>query len=379
MDFYLSEEQQLIKKMARDYGKEQLEPQAAELDRAGIYPAEIIREMAGLDFMGMFFPMEYGGADADFLSYILLVEELSRSCASIGAILTTHCSLAAHPIFKWGNKEQKEKYLPGMCAGEKLGGFALAEPGAALAAGPDRLVARRDGEKYILNGKKYYVANGGVADIYIVFAQTNPDDGLNGMSVFIVEDGTPGVIIKRQNDKMGLRAFQTAEIVFENAQIPESNRLGAENRGKEIYMDILAGSSVAAAAQIAGIAQAALDASANYAKERNQFGGPIGNLQAVQWMLAEMAMKIYLTRIAAYRVATLIDAGKPYAHEAAMTKMYAAKAGVDICLDAVQIHGGYGYGKEMNVERLLRDVKGITIFDSSNEYPQKIIADELLR
>lgn len=379
MNFNFTEEQQLIKNMARDYGKEQLEPQAAEIDRSGIFPAETIKAMAELDFMGMFFPAEYGGAGADFLSYILMVEELSRSCASTGAILTTHCSLAAHPIFKWGNKEQKEKYLPGMCSGKKLGGFALAEPGAALASGPDKLIAKQNGDKYVLNGKKFYVANGGVADVYIVFALTNPDAGINGLSAFIVDADIAGLTISKQIEKMGLRALQTAEIEFDNVQIPKENLLGPENQGQEIYVDIMANNSVAAAAQVVGIAQFALDASVHYARERVQFGGPIAHLQAIQWMLADMAMNVHLTRVETYRVASLIDEDKPYVQEAAIAAMYAAKAGVDVCMNAVQIHGGYGYGKDMIMERLLRDVKGTIIFDSSNEYPQKIIAGSLLR
>lgn len=379
MDFNLTEEQQLIKKMARDYGKEQLEPQASEIDRSGCFPAETIKAMAELDFMGMFFPVEYGGAGADFLSYILMVEELSRSCASTGAILAAHCSLAAYPIFKWGQEEQKKKYLPQMCTGEKLGGFALSEPGAALASGPDKLIAVQDGDRYVLNGKKCNVANGGTADIYIVLALTNPDAGISGLSAFVVEASTPGLSISKQIEKMGLRALQTAEIVFENVSIPKENLLDKENQGKEIYADILANSSVVAAAQVLGITQTALEESVRYAKERVQFGQPIANFQAIQWMLADMAMNVHLLRASTYRIASLIDGDKPYAQEAAVTRMFAAKAGVDVCMDAVQIHGGYGYGKDMIMERLLRDVRGINIFDSSSEYPQKIIADALLR
>jgi butyryl-CoA dehydrogenase len=379
MDFNLTEEQQLIQKIARDYGREQLEPQAAEIDRTGHFPAEEIKTMAELDFMGMFFPIEYGGAGADFLSYILMVEELSRACASTGAILATHCSLAACPIFRWGNETQKKTYLTEMCAGVKLGGFAMAEPGAAPASGPDQVVASLDGDRYILNGKKYYVANGGVADVYIVFALTNSDAGINGLSAFIVDAGIPGITISKQIEKMGLRGLQTAEIVFENVQIPKENLLGAENQGNEIYMSILANNSVAAAAQVVGIAQTALDAAVKYAKDRVQFGRPIANLQAIQWMLADMAMNIHLTRVATYRVASLIDEGKPYCQEAAMIKLFAAKAGLDVCTNALQIHGGYGYGKDMILERLLRDVKGTIIFDSSFEYPQKFIAGNLLR
>ncbi|MDD4239302.1 MAG: acyl-CoA dehydrogenase family protein [Desulfotomaculaceae bacterium] len=376
MDFNLTEEQQLIQKIARDYGKEQLEPLAAEIDRTGRFPAEAIKAMGELDFMGMFFPVEHSGAGADFLSYIIMVEELSRACASTGAILATHCSLAACPIFRWGNEEQKKKYLPEMCLGVKLGGFA---PGAVPASGPDKVVASLDGDSYVLNGKKCYVANGGVADVYIVFALTDANAGINGLSAFIIDAGSPGITISKQIEKMGLRGLQTAEIVFENVQIPEGNLLGTKNQGNEIYLSILANNGVAAAAQVVGIAQTALETAVKYAKERVQFGRPIAKLQAIQWMLADMAMNIHLTRLATYRVASLIDEGKPHCQEAAMVRVFAAKAGLEVCTNALQIHGGYGYGKDMILERLLRDVKGTIIFDSSYEYPQKFIAGNLLR
>lgn len=379
MDFNLTKEQQLIQKIARDYGKEQLEPQAAEIDRSGRFPAEAIKEMAELDFMGMFYPAEYGGAEADFISYILMVEELSRYCASSAAIITTHCSLAAYPIYKWGLEDQKKRYLPALCKGEKLGGFALAEPGAAPASGPDKVVATLAGEAYVLNGKKYFVANGGVAEVYIVFAQTDPAAGMKGLSAFIVDAAIPGFAVSRQIEKMGLRAQPTAEVVFENARISKENLLGAENQGYEILMDTLARAGVAAAAQAVGICQTALEASIKYSKERVQFGGPIARLQAIQWMLADMAANVHLSRLATYKTASLIQEGKPYACDAAITRMFVAKAGVDVCMNAVQIHGGYGYGKDLIIERLLRDVKGTIIFENSSEFPQKIIAGNLLR
>ncbi len=380
MDFDLTQEQQLIQQIARDFGREQLEPHAVETDRKSRYPAAAIKAMAELDFLGLFYPVEYGGAGADFISYILMLEEIARSCASTAAIVATHCSLAAYPIYKWGSEAQKEKYLPAMCTGEKLGGFAFAEPGAAPTSGPNKVVAILDGNNYILNGKKYFVYNGGVADIYIVFALTQKDPaiGLEDLSVFIVDSSTPGLCVSRQIPKIGLCGLPTTEMVFENAHVPKENLLGTENQGYEILIQTQACAGISAAAQAVGISQTALAASIKYAKERVQFGGPIANLQAIQWMLAEMAGNVHMTRITTYQAAYLIMEGKPFTVEAAIARMFTAKAGVDVCSTAVQIHGGYGYGREMILERLLRDVKGTILFESINEYPQKIIAENLL-
>jgi len=375
----LTKEQQLIQKSARDFGKEQLEPQAAEIDCSGEYPAEAVKAMAELGFMGVCYPVEYEGAGADYFSYILMLEELSRFCASTGAILATHCSLGSYPIFRWGSENQKKKYLPAMCTGEKLGGFALAEPGAAPASGPEKVVATPAGEDYVLSGRKYYVANGGVADVYIVFAQTNPAAGMEGLSAFIVDAGSSGFGVSKQIQKMGLRAQPAAEMVFENVRVAKENLLGAENQGYEILMETLAGAGVASAAQTLGICRTALESSIKYAQERVQFGGPIASLQAIQWMLADMATNVHQARLTTYETARLIQEGKPFAVEAAITKMFAARAGMDVCMNAVQIHGGYGYGGGMIIERLLRDVKGIIIFENSSEFPQSIIAGHLLR
>ncbi|MDD4237941.1 MAG: acyl-CoA dehydrogenase family protein [Desulfotomaculaceae bacterium] len=381
MNFELTQEQQLIQQIARDFGKEQMEPYAVEIDRDSRYPAEAIKAMAELDFLGVFYPAKYGGVGADFISYILMLEEISRSCASTAAIVATHCILAAYPIFKWGSEAQKEKYLPAMCKGEKLGGFAFAEPGAAPASGLDKVVAILDGNDYVLNGKKYFVYNGGTADVYIVFAlaQKDPAAGLEGMSAFIIDAATPGLFVSRHIPKMGLCGMPTTEMVFENARIPKKNLLGTEDQGYKILLHTQACASVSAAAQAVGISQTALDASVKYAKERVQFGGPIANLQAIQWMLAEMAANVHMARVATYQAAYLIMEGKPFTVEAAIARMFTAKAGVDVCNAAVQIHGGYGYGREMILERLFRDVKGTIIFESINEYPQKIIAENLLR
>ncbi|TEB14715.1 Acyl-CoA dehydrogenase [Pelotomaculum sp. FP] len=381
MDFYLTQEQQLIQQIARDFGREQLEPHAVETDRKSRYPAAAIKAMAELGFLGLFYPVEYGGAGADFISYILMLEEISRSCASTAAIVATHCSLAAYPIYKWGSEEQKEKYLSAMCTGEKLGGFALAEPGAAPASGPDKVVAILDGNHYVLNGKKYFVYNGGVADVYIVFALTQKDSAtdLEGLSAFIVDAAAPCLCVGRHIPKMGLCGLPTTEMVFENAHVPKENLLGTENQGYEILIETQACAGVSAAAQAVGISQTALDASVRYAKERVQFGSPIANLQAIQWMLAGMAGNVHMARVVTYQAAYLIMQGKPFTVAAAIARMLTGKAGVGVCNTAVQIHGGYGYGREMILERLLRDVKGTMLFESISEYPQQIIAEKLLR
>lgn len=377
MDFNFTDEQLMLKQSARDFGKEQLEPLASDIDRNSSFPAQIIKELAKLDFMGLFYPDEYGGVGTDFLSYILVLEELSRSCASTAAILATHCSLATYPIFRWGSEEQKKNYLPALCLGEKLGGFALAEPDAAPTYSQDKVVAvKSEEDSYLLNGKKYYVSNGGVADVYIVFAVTDPEVGMKGLSAFIVDANTPGVTIGKRIEKMGLHGMPTTEIAFNNAK---AKLIGSLNQGLEIIEETLAFAGIAFGAIIAGICQAALEASTNYAKERVQFGGPIANKQAVQWMLADIATNTHLTRLATYQAAVLADEGKSFTNEAAITKMFVAKAGVDVCMKALQIHGGYGYSREMVIERLLRDVKGAVIFENSNEFPQKIIAENLLR
>ncbi|MBP2629165.1 MAG: CaiA [Firmicutes bacterium] len=376
MDFNLTDEQQMLKQSARDFGKKHLEPLSLEIDHKSIFPASNIKKLAKMDFMGLFYPDEYGGLGMDFLSYILILEELSRYCASTAAVLAAHCSLAAYPIYKWGSEEQKTTYLPMLCLGEKLGGFALAEPGDAPAYAPDKVVATKDGETYRLNGKKYYVSNGGVADIYIVFAVTDPTAGMKGLSAFVVEGNTSGVTTDKYIEKMGLRGMPTTEMAFDNAK---ASLLGTLNQGSAMIQEILACAGVAFGAIATGICQTALEASIKYAKERVQFGGPIARLQAVQWMLADMAANTHLSRLAIYQTVNLFEEGKSFITEAAITRMFVAKASVDVCMQAVQVHGGYGYSKEMIIERLLRDVKGTMVSENSSEFPQAVIAGNLLR
>jgi butyryl-CoA dehydrogenase len=379
MNFNLTEEQQLIKQNAREFALEYVEPIAAEIDVTGRYPAETIEKLTELDFMGMPYPAAYGGAEADYLSYIIVVEELSRACASTGIIYSAHCSLASWPIFKWGSEELKQKYLVPMCKGETLGAFALTEPGAGTDAGAGTMVAVLKGSEYILNGTKCFITNGGVAGVYVVFALTDPTAGVKGLSAFVVEAGTAGLEIGKHEEKMGIRGSQTTELIFKNAHIPKSNLIGKEGEGFKIAMQTLDGGRIGVAAQALGIAQASLDEAVKFAKERVQFGKPIATKQAIQWMLADMATRIQAARLLTYQAAAAKDAGKPFSMEAAMAKMYASETAMATVNKAVQIHGGYGYIKDFKVERLFRDAKITEIYEGTNEVQRMVVSGAVLR
>lgn len=379
MNFNLTEEQQLIKQNAREFALEHVEPIAAELDKTGRYPAETVKKLAELDFMGMPYPSEYGGAGADYLSYILVVEELSRSCAATGIIYSAHCSLASWPIYKWGSEELKQKYLTPMCKGEKLGAFALTEPGAGTDAASGQCTAKLDGDEYVLNGTKCFITNGGVADVYIIFALTDPSLGVKGLSAFVVEANLPGFEIGKHEDKMGIRGSQTTELIFKNCRIPKANLIGKEGKGFGIAMATLDGGRVGVAAQALGIAQAALDEAIKFSKERVQFGKPIATKQAIQWMLADMATRLQAARLLTYQAAAMKDEDKPFSKEAAMAKMFASETADFVCSKAIQIHGGYGYIKDFKVERLYRDAKICTIYEGTNEVQRMVVSGSILR
>lgn len=379
MNFNLTEEQQLIKQNAREFALEHVEPIAAELDKTGRYPAETVKKLAELDFMGMPYPSEYGGAGADYLSYILVVEELSRSCAATGIIYSAHCSLASWPIYKWGSEELKQKYLVPMCKGEKLGAFALTEPGAGTDAASGQCTAKLDGDEYVLNGTKCFITNGGVADVYIIFALTDPSLGVKGLSAFVVEANLPGFEIGKHEDKMGIRGSQTTELIFKNCRIPKANLIGKEGKGFGIAMATLDGGRVGVAAQALGIAQAALDEAVKFSKERVQFGKPIATKQAIQWMLADMATRLQAARLLTYQAAAMKDEDKPFSKEAAMAKMFASETADFVCSKAIQIHGGYGYIKDFKVERLYRDAKICTIYEGTNEVQRMVVSGSILR
>lgn len=378
MRYPLTDEQLLIQQSAREFAERYIEPEAAKIDREGIHPAALVKNMAEHDFFRIFFPSEYGGIDAGFVSYVLAVQEISRASAALGSILINHCSRAAYAIYRWGSAEQKQRYLPSLCRGERLGGFALYESGTAPGYGEDRVIALKKGESYVLKGRKYFVTNGGVAGVYIVLALTEPEAGLEGMSAFIVDAGSPGLTVKRLIDKMGLRGYQTAELSFEEVEVGGDCLLGGEKVGLAILKETTAVARVAAAAQIAGIVRAALQESVNYAKERKQFGQPISRFPAIQNMIAKMSADLNLLQLAVCSTADLMEKGESFATEAAILHMLAARAGQKACSDAIQIHGGYGYSQDLIVERLFRDVKGALMAENTLEYPEQQVAESAL-
>ena len=378
MSYLLTEEQQLIKQNAREFAKEYLEPAATELDKTGEYPAEIVRHMAEHDFLGLSLPAEFGGTGVGHLSYVLAVEELAKVSAAVSSILVHHASLACYAINKWGTDAQKKKYLPAMAKGTMLGAFALAEPGPALGIGPDTVMATQTADGYILKGIKSYVANAGVAGVYVVFACADPAAGVKSLTAFLVDAKTPGLTIGPNKRNMGLHGCPTADVILNNVLLTEAQLLGTVNGGQAIATETLAVASVAEAAETLGIAQAAVEHAAKYAKQRVQFGKPIGTFQAVQTMLAEVATNCHLSRFAIYDAASLIEQGKPFTAEAAMVKLFAARIGMDSLIDVVQVEGGYGYSEEMPMARLYRDVSGTTLLESPGDFPEKLIAASLV-
>ena len=379
MDFRLTEEQELIRQNMRDFAKQYVDPIAAEIDENSRFPAEVIAKLGELGWMGMPYPSEYGGAGADYLSYAIAVEELSKSCAATGFTMSVHTGLAAGPIFYYGSEEQKQKYLKPLCTGEHLGAFALTEPGAGTDVGAASTIAVSDGDQYVINGRKTFTSNGPVADSFVVFAWTEKAEGGKAMSAFIIPKDTPGLIIGQHFMKMGIRASQTSEVSFRDCRVRKDNLLGSEGAGLKIAMSSFDNGRIGIAAQAVGIAQAALDESINYSKQRVQFGKPISKNQAVQWWIADMYTEISAARFLYMHAAWLKDQGLPYTKEASMAKVYAAETCMRAASKAVQIHGGYGYCKGFKVERLLRDAKITEIYEGTSEAQRMIIAGNLLR
>lgn len=374
MNFELTKEQQMIKKSASDFAASVLEPIAYEDDRSGTFPGEAVKKMADHDFLGMTVPEEFGGLGSDLVSVALVAEAFGRENAAAAAIAVTHVVLAVQTIARYGTEDQKKKWLPVMKTGEVLGGYGFAEPGAGLGSGAEKLTAVKTDTGYELHGKKTFVANGGAAQLYVVIAQTDEEAGPKGFSAFLVSGSEAKVT--RTIDKLGLRAFPTAELEFSGTK---AELLGAENQGAQIAAEIQARADIAYAAMAAGISGKMLDASTDHCKTRIQFGAPIGKLQAVQWLLAEIASNVHMIRMAAYRSAACADQGGDYFMEAAYTKMYTMKAGVDAGMNAVQIHGGIGYSREGKIERYFRDIRGAFLVENANEFPQKTIAGALLK
>ncbi|SDF46494.1 acyl-CoA dehydrogenase [Sporolituus thermophilus] len=379
MRFELTEEQKMIQKMVREFAEQEVAPGAAERDEKEEFSRALYDAMGELGLTGICFPEQYGGAGGDYLSYILAVEEVSRADDSVGVTLATSVSLCQWPIFAYGTEEQKQKYLVPLIKGKKLGAFGLTEPNAGTDAASQQTTAVLDGDHYVLNGSKIFITNGGEAEIYVVFAMTDKTKGVKGISAFILEKGMPGFTFGKKEHKMGIRASQTMELIFQDVKVPRENLLGKEGEGFKIAMSTLDGGRIGIAAQALGIAQAALDHAVKYAKERVQFGKPIASNQAIAFMLADMATEIDAARLLTYRAAYAKDQGRPFSKEAAMAKMYASDVAMRVTTDAVQIFGGYGYTREYPVERLMRNAKITQIYEGTNQVQRMVISGALLR
>ncbi|PEA52988.1 acyl-CoA dehydrogenase [Bacillus pseudomycoides] len=379
MHFKLSEEHEMIRKMVRDFARNEVAPTAAERDEEERFDRALFDQMAELGLTGIPWPEEYGGIGSDYLAYVIAVEELSRVCASTGVTLSAHTSLAGWPIFKFGTEEQKQKYLRPMAEGKKIGAYGLTEPGSGSDAGGMKTTAKRDGDHYILNGSKIFITNGGIADIYVVFALTDPESKQRGTSAFIVESNAPGFSVGKKESKLGIRSSPTTEIIFEDCCIPAENLLGEEGEGFKIAMQTLDGGRNGIAAQAVGIAQGALDAAADYAKERHQFGKPIAAQQGIGFKLADMATGVEAARLLTYQAAWLESEGLPYGKESAMSKLFAGDTAMKVTTEAVQVFGGYGYTKDYPVERFMRDAKITQIYEGTQEIQRLVISRMLTK
>lgn len=379
MNFEQNETHKMIRETARQFAQDELALTADERDEKEIFPHEQIKKLGELGFMGMMVPEQYGGAGLDTLSYVIAIEELSRVDASCGVIMSVNNSLVCYGLTKYGSEEQKQKFLTPLATGKKLGAFALSEPEAGSDATNQHTTATKDGDHYLLNGIKNWITNGINADYFIVIAQTDPSKGHKGISAFIVEKGMPGFSHGKKERKLGIRSSDTVSLTFENVRVPKENMIGEEGFGFKFAMMTLEGGRIGIAAQALGIAQGSLDASVNYAKARKAFGKPISDLQAIQFKLADMATDIEAARLLTYQAAVLKENGQPFAKQAAMAKLWASKTAVKCALEAIQIHGGYGYVREYNVERYLRDAKITEIYEGTSEIQRVVISRTLLK
>jgi len=375
----LDDEHEMVRRQVREFAESEIAPKAAENDRQERFPHEIVKKMGQLGLLGMPIPEEYGGAGTDTLSYIIAVEEVGRACGGTGLTMAAHVSLGTYPIYAAGNEEQKKKYLPTLCRGEKIAAFGLTEPGAGSDAGATQTTARLDGDHYVVNGTKIYITNGSVADTLVFTAVTTKGIGTKGIAAFIVEKGTPGYKVGSIERKLGVRASDTAELVFEDCRIPASNLLAREGEGFKLFMQTLEGGRISIGALALGIAQAAYEASVKYSKERRQFGKPIAEFEGMQWILSDMATEIAAARHLVYDAAIRKDRGLPFRKEASMCKLYASEVGMRVTTKAVQVHGGLGYMIDAPVERYFRDAKLMEIGEGTSEIQRNIIAREILR
>jgi butyryl-CoA dehydrogenase len=379
MNFQLTREQQLVQQMIREFAVNEVKPIAAEIDETERFPMENVEKMAKLGVMGIPFAKEFGGAGGDVLSYIIAVEELSKACGTTGVILSAHTSLCASVINENGTNEQRTKYLPDLCTGKKIGAFGLTEPGAGTDASGQQTTAVLDGDNYILNGSKIFITNGGVAETFIIFAMTDKKQGTKGISAFIVEKSFKGFSVGKHENKMGIRASSTTELVMEDCVVPKENLLSKEGKGFGIAMKTLDGGRIGIAAQALGIAEGAFEEAVAYMKERKQFGKPLSAFQGLQWYIAEMDVKIEAAKHLVYKAACKKQAGESYSLDAARAKLFAADVAMEVTTKAVQIFGGYGYTKEYPVERMMRDAKICEIYEGTSEVQKMVIAGSILR
>ncbi len=379
MFFELTEEQSMIRETVKDFAEKRVAPGVAHRDETSFFDRDLTNEMGEMGLNGLGFPEQDGGSGSDYLSYILAVEELSKVDDGIGVTLSATVSLCAWPIFAYGTGTQKEKYLRPLLEGKHMGAFGLTEPNAGTDAASQQSTAVLTGDHYVLNGSKLFITNAGEAETYVVFAMTDKAKGLKGISAFILEKGMPGFSFGKKEHKMGIHSSITMELIFQDVKVPVENLLGKEGEGFKIAMTTLDGGRIGIAAQALGIAQAALDHSVKYAKERVQFGKPIGANQAIAFMLADMNTKVDAARLLVYRAAWLKQQNKPYSKEAAMAKLYAGDIAMEVTTDAVQIFGGYGYSSEYPVERLMRNAKITQIYEGTNQVQRMVVSSALLR
>ena len=379
MDFSLSKQEQLFLQMIREFAEKEVKPLAAEVDESERFPMETVQKMAKLGIMGIPFPVELGGAGGSNILYTMAVEELSRVCATTGVIVSAHTSLCCAPIMEHGTPEQKAKYLPKLASGEWIGAFGLTEPNAGTDASAQQTIAVKEGDHYVLNGSKIFITNAGYAHVYIIMAMTDKSKGTKGISAFIVEKDFPGFSIGTKEKKMGIRGSSTTELIFQDCIVPKENLLGKEGQGFVIAMTTLDGGRIGIASQALGLAQGALDNTIAYVKERKQFGRALAKFQNTQFQLADMHTKVEAARLLVYKAARAKDTQKKYSLEAAMAKLYAAEVAMEVTTKAVQLHGGYGYTREYDVERMMRDAKITEIYEGTSEVQRMVISGSILK
>lgn len=379
MDFNFTPQQEMMQTLFREVANGEVKENAADVDEQERFPKESVEVMRQAKMLGIPYSREYGGAGADYLSYVLAVEELAKTCATTSVVLSAHTSLCTWPISAFGSEEIKNKYLPDLCSGKKLGAFGLTEPNAGTDAAGQQTTALLEGDHYVLNGTKIFITNAGEADIYVIFAMTDKTKGTHGISAFVVEKGWEGFTFGLHEKKLGIRGSATRELIFNNVKVPKENLLGKEGKGFSIAMQTLDGGRIGIAAQAVGIAQGALDEAIPYVKQRKQFGRPIAKFQNTQFQLADMQTKVDAARLLVYRAAMAKEEGKPYTVLAAEAKLFAAETAMEVTTKAIQLLGGYGYTRDLPVERMFRDAKITEIYEGTSEVQRMVISGSMLR